>query len=111
MNRKGSSFEVGMGQPMSESEEGYSWADHPPVSRGMVVPTLGGQQPNGTICLPTASTGWAVLGLGRKAHALSLKAGRRPFIPRGQMGGGRRESFRLGCSHKLLAGNPDTVVW
>lgn len=81
MKRKGSSFEVGMGQLMSESEEGYSGASHPPVSRGTVAQMLGEQQPNGTICLTAASIGWAELGLGRKAHTLGLRAGRNPFTP------------------------------
>lgn len=81
MKRKGSSFEVGMGQLMSEREEGYGWASHPPVSRGTEAPVLGEQQSNGTICLSAVSPGWAELGLGRKAHALRLQAGRTPFIP------------------------------
>lgn len=69
-----------MRQLVSESEEGYSWASHPPVSRGRVASILGEQQPNGTICLPAVSTGWAEPGLGGKAHALGLQAGRTPFI-------------------------------
>lgn len=41
MKRKGISYEVEMGQLMFESEEGYGWADHSPVSRGTVALSLG----------------------------------------------------------------------
>ena len=66
---------------MFESEEGYGWADHSPVSRGKVALSLGEQQPSGTICLLAASTGWAELGMGRKAPVMGLQPGRTPFIP------------------------------
>lgn len=75
-----------MGQLMSESEEGYGWASHPPVSRGTVAPILREQQPDGTICLSAVSTGWTEWGLGRKAHALGLQAGRPHSFPEDRWG-------------------------
>lgn len=107
MKRKGSSCEVGMGQLMFESED---------MAGQITLQSLEGQWPQAWessspvvpyvfLQLPLAGLNWAWLG---KLLFWACSRGEPHSLPEDRWVG-REESFRLGSSNKLPAGDPDKL--